>query len=161
MRSAAVEEDEHVLAERGAGVDDHELVELAQQREHLLDVARRDHLRHLDPRRGEEDVDARRVAPHHLGEVLLADPIGRQVDDARRDGGDAQQAAQVAELERSVDEADAVLLPERHGDVVGERRAADATLRARTASRPASRRAPTRRRGSPRPCGPSWSGRSR
>ena len=65
-----------------------------------------------------------------VGEVLVPDAVGRQVDDARRDGRDAEQPAQVAELERAVDQADAVLLAERDGQVVGERRAADAALRA-------------------------------
>ena len=125
-----VEEDEDVLAQRRASVDDDELVQLPQEREDLLDVSRRHHLSHLDAGWCEQDVDPRRVAPHHVGEVRLANAIGRQVDDARRDGWDAQQPAQVAELERAVDQADAVVLPERDRHVVGERRSTDAALRA-------------------------------
>ena len=53
----------------------------AQERQDLVDVARRDHLGHLDPRRREQDVDARRVAPEDVGEVGLGDPVGRQVED--------------------------------------------------------------------------------
>ena len=40
-----------------------------RRRQRLLDVAGGDHLGHLDPRRGEEDVDARRITEHHLRHV--------------------------------------------------------------------------------------------
>ena len=79
-------------------------VDPAQQRQDLLDVARRDHLGHLDARRREQDVDARRVAPQDVAEVGLGDPVGRQVEDRGRVGGDLEQRAQVAELEAAVDE---------------------------------------------------------
>ena len=52
-----------------------------------------------------------------------------QVEDRRRDGGDAEQAPQVAELQRTVNEADAVTAAERNGEVVREGGATHAALR--------------------------------
>ena len=79
-------------------------VDAAQERQDLVEVARRDHLGHLDARRREQDVDARRVAPEHVGQVRFGDPVGRQVEDRRRVVGHLQQRAQVAELDAAVDE---------------------------------------------------------
>ena len=64
-------------------VDHDRAVDAPQQRQDLVDVARRDHLGHLDARRREQDVDARRVAPQDVGQVRLGDPVGRQVEDRR------------------------------------------------------------------------------
>ena len=89
-----------------------------------------DHLGHLDPRRGEQDVDPRRVAPEDVAEVRLGDPVGRQVEDRRRVDRDLEQRPQVAELEAAVDQ-DGPLLELAEGDreVERDRRLADAALR--------------------------------
>ena len=79
-------------------------VDPAQQRQDLVDVARREHLGHLDARRREQDVDARRVAPQDVAQVRLGDPVGRQVEDRRRVDRHLEQRAQVAELEAAVDQ---------------------------------------------------------
>ena len=105
-------------------------VDAPQERQHLLDVARRHHLGHLDARRGEQDVDPRRVAPEHVAEVGLGDPVGRQVQDRRRVDRHLEQRPQVAELEAAVDQdGPLVELAERDREVEGDRRLADAALR--------------------------------
>jgi hypothetical protein len=53
---------------------------------------------------GEQDVDAGRVAPEHVGQVGLGDPVGGQVEDGRRVDRDLQERAQVAKLQAAVDE---------------------------------------------------------
>ena len=105
-------------------------VDPAQQRQDLVDVARREHLGHLDARRREQDVDARRVAPQDVAEVRLGDPVGRQVEDRRRVDRDLEQRAQVAELEAAVDQHGPLLeLAEGDREVEGDGRLADAALR--------------------------------
>ena len=105
-------------------------VDPAQERQDLLDVARREHLGHLDARRREQDVDPRRVAPQDVAEVRLGDPVGRQVEDRRGVDRDLEQRAQVAELEAAVDEDGPLLeLAERDREVERDGRLADAALR--------------------------------
>ena len=116
-----------------------DLVDAAQQREDLLEVARRDHLGHLDARRREQDVDARRVAPQHVGAGPT--PAIRSVGRSRIDGasiGHLEQRAQVAELEAAVDEHGPLAqLADGDREVERERRLADAALRARRPRRSA------------------------
>ena len=128
-RVGRVEEREVDVVEMARHVDDDGGVDAAQQRQRLLDVARGEHLGHLDARRGEQDVDARRIAPQDVAQVRLGDPVGRQVEDRRRVDRDLEQRAQVAELEAAVDEhGPLVVLAERHGEVERDRRLADAAL---------------------------------
>ena len=99
----------------------------------------RQHLGHLDPRRSEQDVDARRVAPEDIAKVGFGDPVGRQVEDGRRVAGDLQQRAQIAELEAAVDQDGALIeLAEGDRQVEGDGRLADAAFRREDASSPAS-----------------------
>ena len=66
--------------------------------------------------------------------------VGR-FEDRRRGRRHAEQAAQVAELERAVDQADPLVAAQRHGQVVGEGRSTDAALRREEADHHARRRA--------------------
>ena len=129
-RVGQVEEREVDVVEDRRHVDDDRAVDPAQQRQDLVDVAGRDHLGHLDARRGEQDVDPRRVAPEDVLEVRLGDPVGRQVEDRRRVDRHLEERPQVAELEAAVDQHGPLAeLADRDGEVEGDRRLADAALR--------------------------------
>ena len=128
-RVARIEEREVDVVHVARHVDDDHRVDPAQQREDLLDVARGDHLGHLDPGRGQQDVDARRVAPEDIAQVGLGDPVGRQVEDRGGVGRHLQEGAQVAELETAVDEDRALVhLPDRHREVERDGRLAHPAL---------------------------------
>ena len=128
-RVRRVEEQEVDVVDDGRGVDDDHVVDAAQQRHRLVEVADGDHLRHLDARRREQDVDPGRVAPQHVLEVRLLDPVRRQVEQRRRVDRHLEQRPQVAELEAAVDEDGArAELAERDREVEREGRLADAAL---------------------------------
>ncbi len=112
------------------GIDDHEVVQPAHQRQRLLDVADEDHLGHLDPGRCEQDVDVGRPAPEHVGEIRFGDPVGRKVEHRWRIARRTEEAAQVPELDAAIDERRLHPEPGRGGaEVEGDRRLADSALR--------------------------------
>ncbi len=137
---ARVEERQVDVVEIARHVDDDRGVDAAQQRQHLVDVTRGEHLGHLDPRRREQDVDPGRVAPEHVAQVGFGDPVGRQVEDRRGVDRHLEQRAEVAELEAAVDQHGLLLeLAERDRQVEGDRRLADAALRREDADDPRRR----------------------
>ena len=103
-RVRQVEEREVDVVQHRRHVDHDRAVDPAEERQDLVDVAGRDHLGHLDPRRGEQDVDPRRVAPEDVLEVRFGDAVGRQVEDRGRVDRHLEQRPQVAELEAAVDQ---------------------------------------------------------
>ena len=74
-------------------------------------------------------------------EVRLGDAVGRQVEDRRRVDRHLQERPQVAELEAAVDQDGPLLgLADRHREVEGDRRLADAALRREDANTRATSR---------------------
>ena len=101
---ARVEERQSHLGKGRLGIDHHGFVQASQDGDRLLHVARRDHLGHLHARGSEQDVDPGRIAPHHIANVRLLDPIRRQIEDRRHVIGDFEEGPQVAVLEAAVNE---------------------------------------------------------
>ena len=108
---------------------------MAQRLEDALDAGRRDQLGHLGRRRREQDPDAGRVVDDEgvdRLDLVAGLELGDEVGDRLVLRVQVEQDADVAELERAVDEDD--LLAElgggRDGQVDRDRRPADAALRA-------------------------------